>query len=150
MPSTCRPWSPCATTQTSSGSMKSSGRPESHQSWPSPPSCESSSSSQTPSSETSAAGSAISLDQHGYSKCFFSRDASRSPHSTAGPSCVRRSASRWRCLVAADESGNARLDLIPPTPPIEDPVVTYPDLQVVVSHLLRQAAAEFLRRQGLA
>src|SRR5690606_40642914 len=67
MPSTCRPWSPCATTQTSSGSMKSSGRPESHQSWPSPPSCESSSSSQTPSSETSAAGSAISLDQHGYS-----------------------------------------------------------------------------------
>src|SRR5690606_21859481 len=53
MPSTCRPWSPCATTQTSSGSMKSSGRPESHQSWPSPPSCESSSSSQTPSSETS-------------------------------------------------------------------------------------------------
>src|SRR5690606_6949262 len=67
MPSTCRPWSPCATTQTSSGSMKSSGRPESHQSWPSPPSCESSSSSQTPSSETSAAGSIISLDQHGYS-----------------------------------------------------------------------------------
>src|SRR5690606_32493967 len=54
--------------QTSSGSMKSSGSPESHQSWPSPPSCESSSSSQTPSSETSAAGSAISLDQHGYSK----------------------------------------------------------------------------------
>src|SRR5690606_31100046 len=67
MPSTCRPWSPCATTQTSSGSMKGTGRPESHQSWPSLPSCESSSSSQTPSSETSAAGSIISLDQHGYS-----------------------------------------------------------------------------------
>src|SRR5690625_195548 len=67
MPSTCRPWSPCATIQTSSRGMKSSGRPERPQRWRSPPSCESSSSSQTPSSETSAAGPIKWLDQHGYS-----------------------------------------------------------------------------------
>src|SRR5690606_5213987 len=52
--------------------------------------------------------------------------------------------------MLADEGGDARLDLLSPTPPVEDAVVTYPGLLIGGSLLRGQVGAEIMRGKRLA